>query len=73
MSQVEAIYQDGVFKPLGAVELQPNQRVLLQVEPVAAGSLQQWLREVADLHERFVAKRGYLPDSTAEIAEDRKR
>ena len=34
MTTVEAVYQDGVFKPVGPVTLPENQRVRLQVEPV---------------------------------------
>jgi predicted DNA-binding antitoxin AbrB/MazE fold protein len=34
MSQLEAVYQDGVFKPLGQVTLPQNQRVRLTVESV---------------------------------------
>jgi predicted DNA-binding antitoxin AbrB/MazE fold protein len=35
MNQIEAIYQNGVFKPLGAVGLPENERVRLRIESVA--------------------------------------
>lgn len=75
MTTVEAVYQDGVFKPTGAVDLPDNQRVRLQVEPVEAGEVESpdWL-ERARAHQRaFVAKHGLLPDSIPLIAEDRRR
>jgi predicted DNA-binding antitoxin AbrB/MazE fold protein len=73
MTQVDAIYQNGVFKPLQDVGLAENQRVRLSVQPVDAGDAQAWLAEVEELQERIIAQRGYFPDSTADIAEDRRR
>jgi predicted DNA-binding antitoxin AbrB/MazE fold protein len=73
MTQVEAIYQNGVFKPLQDVELAENQRVRLSVQPVGAGDVQAWLAEVQELRRRIVAERGYFPDSTLDIAEERRR
>ena len=35
MNQIEAIYENGVFRPLGPVELRDNELVRLSVEPVA--------------------------------------
>jgi predicted DNA-binding antitoxin AbrB/MazE fold protein len=34
MTQVEAIFQEGMFKPLGPVELADNQRVRLSIQPI---------------------------------------
>jgi predicted DNA-binding antitoxin AbrB/MazE fold protein len=73
MSQIEAIYQGGVFKPLDAVRLPENQRVRLSVQPVEAGDVRAWLGEVQQLQQRIVAARGAFPDSTLDIAEDRRR
>jgi predicted DNA-binding antitoxin AbrB/MazE fold protein len=73
MTQVDAIYQNGVFKPLQDVGLAENQRVRLSVHPFEAADALAWLAEVQELQQRIVAQRGYFPDSTAGIAEDRRR
>ena len=73
MTQVDAIYQNGVFKPLQDVGLPENQRVRLSVQPVKVGDVRAWLAEVQELQQRIIAERGYFPDSTLDIAEDRRR
>ncbi len=73
MTQVDAIYQNGVFKPLQDVELPENQRVRLSVQPVEVGDVRTWLAEVQERKQRIIAERGYFPDSAADIAEDRRR
>ena len=73
MTQVEAIYQNGMFKPLEEVRLPENQRVRLSVQPLEAGDARAWLAEVQELRQRIIAQRGYFPDSAADIAEDRRR
>ena len=73
MTQVDAIYQNGVFKPLQDVGLPENQRVRLSVQPVEARDVRAWLAEVQELQQRIIAERGYFPDSAADIAEDRRR
>jgi predicted DNA-binding antitoxin AbrB/MazE fold protein len=73
MTQIEAIYQGGVFKPLGAVQLAENQRVTLTVQPFEPEDVRAWLSRVQEMHRAFFAKHGYLPDSTPDIAEDRMR
>lgn len=73
MNQIEAIYRHGVFEPLGPVDLPEEQRVTLKIEPAANETPEQWLERVKRHHAEFVAKHGYLPDSTALIAEDRMR
>jgi len=73
MSSVEAIYASGVFKPLSEVDLPENQRVRLVVEPVAPAAVGSWLAEVAAFQQQLVANHGILPDSTPEIAADRRR
>lgn len=73
MTQVDALYQDGVFKPLQDVDLPENQRVRLSVQPVEAGDVQAWLAEVREMRQRIISERGYFPDSTLDIAEDRRR
>jgi predicted DNA-binding antitoxin AbrB/MazE fold protein len=73
MGSIEAVYQDGVFKPLGQVALPQNQRVRLTVESLPATSVPAWVEEIRKLQRQITATRGYLPDSTPDIAEDRQR
>jgi predicted DNA-binding antitoxin AbrB/MazE fold protein len=73
MTQVDAIYQGGVFKPLGPVGLSENQRVLLQIEPAGQEDALAWMERVSKHREQLAAKYGILPDSTKDIAEDRTR
>ena len=73
MTKVEAIYQNGVFRPLQEVGLPENQRVRLSVEPVAAADVRAWLARVQQRRQRIIAERGYFPDSALDIAEDRRR
>ena len=73
MSRIEAVFQDGVFKPLGQVALPQNQRVRLTVESVSGGEVLAWLEEVRKVQQPIVVARGFLPDSTPGIAEDRQR
>lgn len=73
MTQVDAIYQQGVFKPLQAVELPENRRVRLSIQPVEANDVRAWLDEVRQFQQRLIAGRGCLPDSALDIAEDRQR
>lgn len=73
MTQIEAIYQNGVFKPLEGVRLPENQRVRLSVQPLEARDAKAWLAGVQQRQQQIIAERGYFPDSTTDIAEDRKR
>jgi predicted DNA-binding antitoxin AbrB/MazE fold protein len=73
MTQVDAIYQNGVFKPLQNVSLPNNQRVRLSVQPIEAGDVQAWLARVQERRQRLFAAHGYFPDSALDIAEDRRR
>ena len=73
MSQIDAIYRDGVFKPLQQVQLRENQRVRLSFQPVEPADVKAWLADVQEMQKRIVAERGYFPDSTLDIAEDRRR
>jgi predicted DNA-binding antitoxin AbrB/MazE fold protein len=69
MTQIDAICQNGVFKPLDDVGLPENQRVRLSIQPIEARDVRAWLAEVQDRKLRIIAERGYFPDS----AEDRRR
>ena len=76
MTHVEAIYHNGVFQPVQDVKLPENQRVRLSIEPVEADDVanwKAWLAEVEEHQQRIIAERGYFPDSTPDIAEDRRR
>lgn len=73
MVQVDAIYQNGVFKPLSPVAVPENQRVHLNIEPVAATDARLWLQQVRKLQAEIVEQRGRFPDSTPDIAADRAR
>lgn len=73
MTCVDAIYQDGVFKPLGAVGVAENQRVHLNIELANGSDARAWLARVQSLHQQLVSQNRYLPDSTPEISADRLR
>jgi predicted DNA-binding antitoxin AbrB/MazE fold protein len=73
MTQVDAIYQNGVFKPLQDVGLPESQRVRLSVQPIEVSDVGAWLAEVQEMRQRIIAQRGYFPDSVTDIAEDRRR
>lgn len=73
MSTVEAIFADGVFRPLSQVSIPENQRVRLTIEPAVASELSSWLDAVREFQKQLIAKHGVLPDSTPEIAADRRR
>jgi len=73
MTTVEAIYEGGVFKPVGPVELPEKQRVQLSVRPLPATDVQAWMDEARRLRDELQAKYGVFPDSTPLITEDRMR
>ncbi len=73
MTRVEAVYEHGVFRPLGPIDLPENQRVAISVEPLSQDSIVAWLKETERLRNSIAAECGVLPDSTIDIAEDRAR
>ena len=73
MPPIDAVYQNGVFKPLQAVPCQENQRVRLSIQPVEVSDVQNWLADVQRLQQQIIAKRGCFPDSSGDIAADRAR
>ena len=73
MTHIEAIYQNGIFKPLDEVGLPENQKVRLIVQPLDAGDARAWLARVQKRQQQIIAERGYFPDSAVDIAEDRRR
>jgi len=63
MFRVDAIYQDGVFKPLSPVALREGQRVRLEIEPIElkdVGRLEQ-LEDLADVKAAEAAAKGETP------------
>ena len=73
MNQVEAIYQNGTFKPLENVGLPENQRVRLSVQVLETSDAQDWLARVQLRQQQIIAQHGCFPDSTPDIAGDRRR
>ena len=73
MSGIEAIYANGVFKPLANVSLPENQRVRLTVETALASSVDAWLTAVQSFQQQLLTTHGIFPDSTTDIAADRRR
>jgi len=73
MTRVDAIYQDGVFRPLTPIHLEENQRVALCVEPLRREDALAWIERVGKSRREFAAEHGVLPDSTIDIAADRMR
>jgi len=73
MTEVAAIYEGGVFRPLDPVELPDHQRVQLRFEPIETRDMTTWLERVRARRERIEAERGNLLDSAPIIAADRMR
>jgi hypothetical protein len=73
MEQIEAVYRGGTFLPLAPPHLAEDQRVRLTVQPMELQNVDEWLADVRRRHEDFVAKHGFLPGSTPDIAADRLR
>ena len=47
--RVDALYRDGVFKPLQDVDLPENQRVRLSVQRIEAGDVQARLARIEEI------------------------
>jgi predicted DNA-binding antitoxin AbrB/MazE fold protein len=75
MTTVEAVYEDGIFTPLGSVALANKQTVRLTIEVLDKSKLplDEWFQQTREFRERMRAKYGTFPDSTESIAEDRRR
>lgn len=72
-ASVEAVYENGVFRPLGPVNLRDNQSVRLSIHATNQDEVRDWLERVRILQKRIIEQRGVLPDSTPDIAADRVR
>jgi predicted DNA-binding antitoxin AbrB/MazE fold protein len=73
MVELEAIYENGVFRPLRAVSLPEHQRVHLIVESPSEAPIDPWVAELVAVQNRVREKYGVFPDSTTAIADDRQR
>jgi predicted DNA-binding antitoxin AbrB/MazE fold protein len=73
MSVIEAVFRHGVFEPLEPVQLPEEQRVQVHISPAVKAPFETWLRKTHARQADFVRKHGVLPDSSPDIAEDRRR
>jgi predicted DNA-binding antitoxin AbrB/MazE fold protein len=73
MTHIEAIYEGGVFRPLETVPLPEHQRVRLSIQPLSAEDVQTWWQRVSERRQQLLEELGTFPDSTPDIAEDRRR
>ena len=73
MTSVEAVFVGGVFRPVEQVQLPENQRVRLSILPLGAEETQTWWQRVQLRRQRLLQEHGEFPDSTLDIAEDRRR
>jgi predicted DNA-binding antitoxin AbrB/MazE fold protein len=71
MTHVEAIYQQGVFRPLEPVPLSDDQRVRLSIETMQEQSLRSWMQSAEALQDSIRQRHGVFPDSTPDIAANR--
>ena len=67
-----------MFLPVGPVKFRENERVKLRIEPIASmdkdAATLEWLKGAESLQAAILERRGCdLPDSSVEIAADRKR
>jgi predicted DNA-binding antitoxin AbrB/MazE fold protein len=76
---VEAVFENGLLRPLVPLPLVNNQRVWIRVEPQPQSqeerlrNFNEWLKGVEQLQAEFLSKHPPLPDSTLDIAADRRR
>jgi predicted DNA-binding antitoxin AbrB/MazE fold protein len=73
VTTVEAIFENGVFKPVRPVALPDKQRVQIDVRPVERFDLSTWLARTQAHQQAIVARAGVFADSTSDIAADRRR
>jgi predicted DNA-binding antitoxin AbrB/MazE fold protein len=73
MHSIEAVYEDGVFRPLGKVQCKEHERVHLTIELTQRAQSDCWLTAVQEFQHQLIANHGVLPDSTPDIAADRHR
>ena len=72
MNIIQAIYQNGVFRPLGPLSISENQIVELSIQP-ARKDIPDWILYLRGVREGIAAGKPLFPDSALEIAKDRQR
>jgi predicted DNA-binding antitoxin AbrB/MazE fold protein len=73
MSVIAAVYRHGVFEPLEPVHLPEEEQVEVHIVSSGKAAWEAWIRKTQARHSAFIKKHGLLPDSTPDIAEDRRR
>lgn len=72
MTQVQAVYQNGVFKPLSPLTIAENEIVELSIRQTHA-EVPDWIARLRNVREQISQGKPFFPDSASEIAEDRQR
>ena len=72
-TQLEAIVEDGVLRPLTRLPFADQQHVWIRVELLKTRDVADWLENVARHQVSVLTRVGTLPDSTVDITEDRCR
>jgi predicted DNA-binding antitoxin AbrB/MazE fold protein len=75
MIKFDAVYENGVLKPLTPVAFAERQRVSLtaEPEPTKREVMRAKLEKLREYQRRMKEKYGLFPDSTLSINEDRQR
>lgn len=69
---VDAVFQNGVFKPIQPVQLSENENVRLVVQSQSSQQAAlDWLKQLRATRQELRQKYGSLPDSLALITEER--
>jgi len=69
---VQAVYQNGVFRPLSPLSISENEIVELSIQPMRA-DVPDWILRLRNVREHISRGKPLFPDSAVEIAEDRQR
>lgn len=72
MMHVQAVYQNGVFKPLSPLTISENQIVELSIHPPREMT-PDWVAHLREVREQLGRGKPLFPDSALEIAQDRQR
>ena len=73
MTTIDAIYENGIFRPIGPVSLPENARVKVTVASPPKKDILTWVKEMQAIHAEYLKSHPPMPDSTPLIAEDRNR
>ena len=72
-TQLEAIVEDGLLRPLTRLPFADQQHVWIRVESLETRDVADWLENVTRHQVSVLERVGTLPDITVDIAEDRCR